>query len=113
MRLFIIVFLSLLFIYGCGGGGSSGGSGEVEQLSSSTIVGNWTISEFYKDGTTRQWKTSIVQGPRFAGGEAVLTFREDVLIIQNPYSYWVAEDLSNSKTFVANGPVSNLHFNKM
>ena len=58
-----------------------GGSGEVDQLNSSTIVGNWTVSEFYKDGAPKQWMASISPGPKFSGDGAALTFRDDVLII--------------------------------
>ena len=112
--LFLAVFFSLL-IAGCGGGsddgGTTGGSGSVEQLNRSNIVGDWSVVETYKNGETYQWPVRFLSGGKLAGGGS-WRISEEKLYLRNPYSYWVAEDLSNSSKFIAKGPVSNLDFSR-
>lgn len=109
----LVVLLFLIFTYGCdgGGGGTSGGGGDIQPLTAGTIVGEWNIVEFYKNGKTYQWQATFLTNGRIAGG-GFWEISEGQLYIQNPYSYWVATDLSNSRKFVANGPVSNLNFSR-
>ena len=113
MKIRLLVVFFLIFVYGCDGGGTSGGSGSVQPLTVGNAVGDWNVVETYKTGKTYQWKARFLVGGRIDGGAAYWEISAGQLVIRNPYSYWVAPDLSNSKHFVAYGPVSNLDFSKI
>lgn len=110
----LVVILLLFFILGCSGGsddgGTTGGSGDMQPLTANNITnGDWSVVETYKNGETYQWQGRFLSGGRLAGGGS-WRISEGKLYIRNVYSYWVAEDLSNSRKFVAKGPVSDLSF---
>ena len=53
IRLLAITVL-LILIVGCSDddGGTTGGSGNIQPLSAASLIGDWNVVEFYKNGET-------------------------------------------------------------